>query len=294
MKYCPKCGRSYTDDIVFCYEDGTQLSSSFSGQISSPQNLQPTLPSLGRQDIPSLSVPTVERTGQRSSSKVLWIVGSLLLTALVFFIGLAVAAYYLLRPSNNVVDVNSNTNKNVNQTLANKGENVTNSSFQSNSQQNKNANSNLSNTGNTNTNAVNNKATNSNENNKSDEEKEEDAASDKTYEQTITGTHSGKAVNQLGHSMPITLKLVQKGNLITGSVVFAKPYVGSGKITSGRIDGNRISFVSYNRTYDITVRWEGEIKGNVIKGKYTATTSNPFVTPNPEYATWSVKKPSKN
>lgn len=131
--------------------------------------------------------------------------------------------------------------------------------------------------------------TNANVTNVTGSEKARDETS-KVKGDEITGTYNGVAKNQLGQKIGFTLKLVQKGSSIGGNVIIAKPFVGSGRIVSGYKDGERIAFTSYNSEYKITFRWEGVVKGNVIEGRYTGTTPDQRIVPNPEYASWRAKR----
>jgi uncharacterized membrane protein YvbJ len=88
MKRCPKCGRSYDEDMNFCLEDGTPLSSGFQGSVL--QETQTTVISgLGTAGLPSAN---------SSNLKLPLIIGALVAFFLLFFGGILALIFYSAFP----------------------------------------------------------------------------------------------------------------------------------------------------------------------------------------------------
>lgn len=275
MKLCPKCGRSYTDDIYFCLEDGLPLS-----EQEFPKQTEATVLSSARL-----------HHGRGSSKKTILVVVGLLIAFLLFSSAFGLFAFFLLKnfeskpTSNSAV---SSSGNNVNRSFSRLDEN----SLSDTEEKDKNQKARLE----ENSDDQIEEESLQSESTETQEDKtkyflEEPQSETKSDERILTGKYSGSVRNQtVGGSSGLTLQLVQNGSSISGKVSIAKPAVGSGSIISGVIEGGKISFVSYNKKHDVTIYWEGELKGNSIHGTYVASTSSPYIYPNTQYGTWSVRR----
>jgi len=309
MKWCPKCGRSYDDEMSFCLEDGTVLSSSMH---RIPQETQVTV-------VSNLGVPADRKAADTKK---------LVIVSVVIFLFLAFAGVLGLfffasswigknEPANNKgqelsslkdsnskqkteSDVNSNkVSKNDKESL-DEEESLDNGELGKDKEKIED-----------NLNSKDKKVSKREdfvedlEDDKSGVTSKKDLDSDQSKvdrkivereksakeEKSLSGSYSGSAMNlSVGKSGRISIEISQRGNDIGGWVNIAKPFAGSGKMISGYTDGKSISFTSYDGVNGVTIYWEGKIKGNVIEGTYTASTTNPYVYPNPQYGTWRVKR----
>lgn len=278
MKYCPKCGRNYyEDDISFCLEDGAVLST---------HEIKPFY-----QNPVSFELPESDKL--QSKSKLPIIIVILMLLFFGFLVGLGGVVFLYLSSSKI-------------ETANRRQQNENSAQFQVPNQDNKQVPENF-NLDNPIKQIDEDKSkedlkvykesedssldvSNKNETDKDKKDLEVYKGAENLEFKILTGKYSGTAVNQIGNRMSISLDLVQNGSLLSGRVSFKPPFVGSGKITFGYTDGKKVSFTSYNSEYMITIQWEGEIKGNKIVGNYVGSTTDPRIVPNPEYATWQVRK----
>ena len=114
MKQCPKCKRKYDDDSLrFCLEDGTPLFDARDSEAPATEILprsSPTLKSSGP-TIPSFRgsdpVPASERTAQ-SGNPVL--TGGVIAIALLLLVLVGIAAFFVLRQSNDNQSAKTDTN----------------------------------------------------------------------------------------------------------------------------------------------------------------------------------------
>ncbi len=114
MKQCPKCKRNYDDDSLrFCLEDGTPLFDARDSEAPATEILprsSPTLKSSGP-TIPSFRgsdpVPATERTAQ-SGNPVL--TGGVIAIALLLLVLVGIAAFFVLRQSNDNQSAKTDTN----------------------------------------------------------------------------------------------------------------------------------------------------------------------------------------
>jgi len=114
MKQCPKCKRNYNDDSLrFCLEDGTPLFDARDSEAPATEILprsSPTLKSSGP-TIPSFRgsdpVPATERTAQ-SGNPVL--TGGVIAIALLLLVLVGIAAFFVLRQSNDNQSAKTDTN----------------------------------------------------------------------------------------------------------------------------------------------------------------------------------------
>ena len=114
MKQCPKCKRKYDDDSLrFCLEDGTPLFDARDSEAPATEILprsSPTLKSSGP-TVPSFRgsdpVPASERTAQ-SGNPVL--TGGVIAIALLLLVLVGIAAFFVLRQSNDNQSAKTDTN----------------------------------------------------------------------------------------------------------------------------------------------------------------------------------------
>ncbi|MCS6874176.1 MAG: hypothetical protein N2Z23_00215 [Pyrinomonadaceae bacterium] len=281
-KYCPKCGRNYTDDLTFCLEDGSLLVSSVPEQ-SFPYQTQATVFS-------TAGIEKVTTPKKKGTLKIILLITGGIFLLLFGGLSLALLLYFSsmrLTSNTNPASV-ANTNSASNLYVPNVSS--------VNTQQANASNKNVQIAEDFSSDEEGLREDTSEQLNSSDESADSEIqkeVADKPKEEkgTLTGTYSGALRNQtVGGSGGVTFRLIQEGYSISGRVIIAEPFVGSGSIISGAFDGDKVYFVSYNAEYDLTIYWEGKVRGKSISGTYTAATSNPNLYPNTQYGTWSVKK----
>lgn len=319
MKRCPKCGRSYDEGMNFCLEDGTPLSSGFQGAI--PQETQTTV-------ISSLGIDSLPHA-KSSSLKLPLIIGTLVIVFLLFFGGALALIFYSAFPKSATSSKGqqlSNHQQSSNAEQSSDTQRSSDTQSLSDNQlskgdvfndQNQSEDRSPSQQEDENLSSVEEKNLNDNEvdslEKDDDLRKNEETTStaSKDPKGTSGGTEkyegdsekanlpSGRYIGSVtnttfGQTAGLSIRISQNAaGGISGRVDVAKPYLGSGNITSGYADSKIISFISYDRKNDITIYWEGKVKGNSMEGTYTATTSNPLIYPNTQYGVWRVKKAEK-
>lgn len=311
MKRCPKCGRSYDEEMNFCLEDGTPLSSGFQGSVL--QETQTTVISgLGTAGLPSAN---------SSNLKLPLIIGALVAFFLLFFGGILALIFYSAFPKSETgnkdqqlsstqqssnTQQSSDTQSLSNNQLSNDNNDWDQSEDRQSSRQ-KDEDLSLDEGENLNASQVDglerDDDTRRDEKTTSNVPKDSESKSIKKKEDeddgeeadSLSGRYTGSATNTtFGQTFRVSIRISQNAaGGISGRVDVAKPSLGSGNITSGYADRKTISFISYDRKNDITIYWEGVVKGNSMEGTYTATTSNPLIYPNTQYGVWRVKKVEK-
>jgi len=105
-----------------------------------------------------------------------------------------------------------------------------------------------------------------------------------TYEGTCTNTTYGKQSNML-------LVLNKNGEQLSGTLALSGDLVGGGDI-KGRVDNSRVTFTTANPAWG-QITWTGELKSDVIIGKYLVETPLDVQQQQgirSQQGVWSVKK----